>query len=178
VRNLNRIKEYKWSFLYQEVLSNIFKNAVAQFMIELLNKSLKEPEPHAELFYFTEDALQHLDAASAAVTANFPLFFALHLPVFFGFRIADEWSDARPYVDLQGGIFVASPPPHPHYLEGRAAEAVAHILKVLQPGELADIKLNQELRREILEKLETYYALHLPEFGTLRTLPVLKEIAG
>ncbi|RYY58318.1 MAG: DNA repair protein RecO, partial [Chitinophagaceae bacterium] len=42
-RNLNRIREFKWSFLYQHVLSDIFKNAVAQFLIELLHKSLKEP---------------------------------------------------------------------------------------------------------------------------------------
>jgi DNA repair protein RecO (recombination protein O) len=177
-RNLNRIKEFKWAHLYQHVLSDIFKNAVAQFMMELLQKSLKEPEANNELFYFTEDALQHLDGASPMVTANFPLFFALHLPVFFGFRIADEWSEELPYLDLKEGTFVSEQPRHPHFLEGRAAEAVAHILKIMQPEDLEEVKLNQDLRREILQQLEQYYALHLPEFGTLRTLPVLKEIAG
>ncbi|RYY86547.1 MAG: DNA repair protein RecO [Chitinophagaceae bacterium] len=177
-RNLNRIREYKWSFLYQHVLSDVFKNAVAQFMIELLNKSLKEPEPNNELYYFTEDALQRLDQASATVTANFPLFFALHLPVFFGFRIPDEWSTEQSILDLKEGTFTTQPPQHPYFLEGRAAEAVAHILKVLQPDELEEVKLNGEQRREILQQLEQYYALHLPEFGTLRTLPVLKEITG
>ncbi|RYY41111.1 MAG: DNA repair protein RecO [Chitinophagaceae bacterium] len=177
-RNLNRIREYKWSFLYQQVLSDVFRNAVAQFMIELLSKSLKEPEPNAELFYFMEDALQRLDAASPTVTANFPLFFALHLPVFFGFRIPDEWGEAQPYLDLKEGTFTAHHPQHPYFLEGRAAEAVAHILKVLQPEDLADVRLNGEQRREILQQLEQYYALHLPEFGALRTLPVLKEITS
>jgi len=177
-RNLNRIREFKWAFLYQQVLTDVFKNAVAQFMIELLLKSLKEPEPNPELYYFAEDALQHLDAAPPAVTANFPLFFALHLPVFFGFRIPDEWSGEQPYLDLKEGIFTPEAPRHPHYLEGRAAEAVAHILKVLQPEELAEVKLNQEQRRHILQQLEHYYALHLSEFGSLRTLPVLREITG
>src|SRR3712207_1239703 len=76
-KNLQRIKEYKWSYLYQHLFSDIFKNAVALFAIELLNKCLKEPEPNNELFYFIEDALLHLDEATPAVTANFPLFIAL-----------------------------------------------------------------------------------------------------
>lgn len=177
-RNLNRIREFKWSFLYQAVLSDVFKNAVAQFMIELLNRSLKEPEPNNELYYFMEDALQRLDEATPTVTANFPLFFALHLPVFFGFRIPDEWSAEMPYLDLKEGLFTDQHPQHPHYLEGRSAEAVAHILKVMQPEDLEEVRLNGETRREILQQLEQYYALHLPEFGTLRTLPVLKEITA
>ncbi|RYY98581.1 MAG: DNA repair protein RecO [Chitinophagaceae bacterium] len=177
-RNLNRIKEFRWAHLYQHLLSDVLKNAVGLFCIELLNKSLKEPEANAELFYFAEDALLHLDTASSAVTANFPLFFALHLPVFFGFRIADEHSGDLSYLDLKEGTFVAEQPRHPHFLEGRAAEAVAHVLKVLQPEDLAEVRLTQELRRSILQQLEQYYALHLPDFGTLRTLPVLKEISG
>jgi DNA repair protein RecO (recombination protein O) len=31
-------------------------------------------------------------------------------------------------------------------------------------------------RRAVLEALETFYALHLPEFGKMKTLQVLKEV--
>src|SRR5215203_912793 len=98
-KNLQRIKEYKWAHLYQHIFSDVKKNAVALFMIELLTKSLKQPEANAELFYFAEDALVHLDYATDTVTANFPLFFALHLAVFFGFRISDEFSEKQHYLD-------------------------------------------------------------------------------
>jgi DNA repair protein RecO (recombination protein O) len=177
-KNLQRIKEYKWAYLYQHLFSDIFKNAVALFAIELLNKCLKEPEPNNELFYFVEDALLHLDEATPTVTANFPLFIALHLAVFFGFRINDEYSEAKHYLDLQEGVFTEEQPRHSHYLIDREAEAVSHILKVMQPSELEDVKLNQDMRRRILTSLEGYYALHVPEFGTMRTLPVLREISG
>src|SRR5215216_6467531 len=73
-KNLQRLKEFKWGFLYQHILSDVRKNAVALFMVELLSKCLKQPEANAELFYFVEDALHHLDEASDTVTANFPLF--------------------------------------------------------------------------------------------------------
>lgn len=178
LKNLQRIKEYKWGYLAQHLFSDIFKNAVALYMIELVNKCLKEPEPNHELFYFIEDALLHLDKASNIVTANFPLFFSLHLAVFFGFRISDEGADEHTYLDLQEGIFTSLQPRHPHYLESREAEAVAHILKISQPHDLAEVRLNKETRRCLLAALETYYALHISEFGTMKTLPVLREIAG
>lgn len=174
--NLQRLKEFKWAYLYQHVLSDVRKNAVAMFMIELLSKCLKQPETNAELFYFIEDALHHLDEANDTVTANFPLYFALHLAVFFGFRISDEYSDAHHYLDLEEGTFVEDQPKHPHYLQDREAAAVSHILKVMQPVELEDVALNQETRRRITHALEEYYVLHIPDFGALRTLPVLREI--
>ncbi len=177
-KNLQRIREFKWAHLYQNIFSDVFKNAVALYTIELLNKLLKEPEPNNELFYFVEDALLHLDRASKVVTANFPLFVGLHLAVFSGFRIRDDFSESKTYLDLQEGVFLADQPRHPHYLEGREAEAVAHVLKIMQPEDLEDLKLNQEQRRRILMALETYYALHIADFGTMKTLPVLREISN
>ena len=38
LKNLQRIKEFKWGYLYQHIFSDIFKNAVALFMVELLAK--------------------------------------------------------------------------------------------------------------------------------------------
>lgn len=173
-KNLQRIKEYKWSYLYNEVFSHVFKNAVCLYLIELLSKCLKEPEPAPELFYFVEDALQGLDNASPAVMANYPIFFALHLAYFFGFRIADE--PVAEYIDLAEGAFTDVVPRHPHYLEGKEAAAVSQILKVQQPAELQQIKLTRDDRQRILTALESYYALHLPDFGHLKTGPVLREL--
>lgn len=178
VKNLQRIKEYNWTHLYQHLFSDVRKNSVAVFMIELVNKSVKEPESNNELFYFIEDALLHLDEASSRVAANFPLFFALHLAVFFGFRINDEYTQEQHYLDLQEGIFVAEQPRHPHYLEGPEAEAVSYLLKVQHPADLADLPLNGEMRRRILNSLESFYALHIADFGTMKTLPVLRELSS
>lgn len=175
-KNLQRLKEFKWEYLYEHLLSDVKKNAVALFMVELLTKCLKQPEAHAELFYFMEDALHHLDTASDTVTANFPLFFAVHLAVFFGFRISDEYAADKPYLDLAEGRFVQERPSHLHYVQDQEAAIVAHILKILQPTELEDLSLNQETRRKLIQALETYYSLHIPDFGTLRTLPVLREL--
>lgn len=184
LKQLQRLKEYKWSFLYQHILSDVRKNAVALFMIELLTKCLKQPESNAELFYFVEDSFIHLDESEDSVVANFPLFFALHLPVFFGFRISNnpslsnEGDGANFYLDLMEGEFTGEHPRHPHFLEGKQALVTSQILKCQKPDELVDIKLNHDFRRNLLIAYETYYALHIQDFGSMRTLPVLREILG
>ena len=176
LKQLQRIKELGWAYLYQHVLSDVKKNAVALYMVELLSKCLKQPEPHADLFHFAEDAFVHLDESDDAILANFPLFFALHLPVFFGFRIQDNYSQQNNFLDLQEGVFVYERPAHPYFLEDAQAAVTSQLLKAQRPEELAEIKLNHDFRRNLLYMYEKYYALHLQDFGTLRTLPVLREI--
>jgi DNA repair protein RecO (recombination protein O) len=176
IKNLNRIKEFKWGYIYQHVLTEVRMNAVALFMIELLTKCLKQPEDNPDLFHFVEDVFMKLDENNIGVMANLPLFFALHLPFHFGFRISDNYNDKNPFLDLEEGKFVAEQPGHPHFLEGRQAEVTSQLLQVMQPEELEDIKLNHDFRRNLLHVYETYYALHIQDFGTMKSLPVLREI--
>lgn len=178
LKQLQRIKEFNWSVIFHSVLTDVVKNAVAVFMIELLTRSLKQPESNPELFHFSEDALLHLDTANEAVTANLPIFFSLHLPVFFGLRINDNYTELTPILDLQEGAFVNERPGHPHFLEDKQAYIVSQILRVQQTHELEDIKLNKEFRRHLLQALESYYILHIQDFGVMKTLPVLKELLG
>lgn len=176
LKHLNRISEFKWAHVYSGVLSDISKNAVALFMVELLTKSLKAPEAHPDLFYFTEDCLHELDSKSGTIVANLPLFFALHLSYFLGFRMTDNYSAENSFLDLAEGCFVNEQPHHPHFLEGSQAQITSQLLKTQQPAELEEIKLNHDFRRRLLFVFETYYTLHIHDFGTMKSLPVLREV--
>ena len=176
LKNLQRIREFRWGFLYAHILSDVKKNTVALFIIELLTKCLKQPEANPELFDFVEDVLMHLDNSTENTTANFPLFFALQLTVFLGLRMNDNYSDSLPVLDLQEGGFVSEKPHHPYYIEAAGARITSDILKVLQPEELEDMRLNHEFRRNLLYAYEKYYSLHIADFGSLRSLPVLSDL--
>jgi DNA repair protein RecO (recombination protein O) len=145
-------------------------------MVELLQKCIKQPEPNPELFYFIEDAFLHLDAADGRVLANFSLFFTLHLAGFFGFKIEDIYNDRNSFLDLMEGQFVAVHPEHPQVLEGSLSYITAQLLRVQQPAELQEIALNQETRRTLLQAYRMFYALHVPDFGEMRTLTVLQTV--
>ncbi len=176
LKNLQRLREFKWEYLYQHLFFNVVKNSVALFMVELLQKCLKQPEPNPDLFHFVEDAFIFLDEGEEGVVANYPLFFALHLTSFFGFRISDEYSEQCAVLDLQQGLFVHEPPVHPYFLEGQYSYITSQLLKVRQPHELKQIKLNQEARRILLQSYQQFYALHIQDFGVMRTLPVLQAV--
>lgn len=176
LKNLQRIKEFQWAFMYQHILFDVIKNSVALFMIELLQKTIKEPESNPDLFHFIEDALIHLDESEAAVVANFPLFFAAHLTNFFGFRISDEYGERNTILDLQEGAFIRERPLHPYLLEEPYSHLVSQLLQTQQPHELREIRINQEKRRILMQAYQLFYALHVPEFGVMKTLPVLQEV--
>jgi DNA repair protein RecO (recombination protein O) len=176
LKNLQRIREFSWAILYKNIFNDILKNAVALYMVELLQKSIKQPEPNPDLFYFIEDSFLHLDASEGRVLANFPLFFNLHLAGFFGFRIQDIYSAKNAILDLREGQFVPELPPHPQVLEGSLSYHTAQLLRVQRPEELRELALNQETRRALLQAFETFYALQIPEFGGMRTLAVLQTV--
>ena len=176
LKQLNRIREYHWHSIYTHIFSDVPKNAVALFMVELLTKCLKQPEPNQEMFAFVEHIFLELDNSKGTIMANIPLFFSLHLSHFFGFRIDDNYSLARNYLDLEEGCFVDHIPNHPFFLDEKASEITSQLLKVMQIKELEQVRLNAEFRRNLLQQLERYYALHIPEFGTMKTLPVLRAI--
>jgi DNA repair protein RecO (recombination protein O) len=176
LKDLQRIKEFKWSYLYKNILSDVTKNSVAVYMIELLQKCLKQPENNTALFSFCEKSLMQLDIAEDGVAANFPLYFSLQLIPFFGFRVRDNYSKERSILDLQEGAFTNSTPEHSYFLDEDLGFYISQLLKVHNTDELSQIKLNKSLRREMLLALQTFYALHIQEFGVMKTLPVLHDI--
>ncbi len=173
---LHRIRECNRKHVFMQVLSDVVKNSIAVFMMELLYKLLKQPEQNTDLFYFCEDALVQLEQAPTNVTANIPLFFTLHLSHFFGFKIDDNYSEENCIVDLQEGNFVAERPHHTYFLSGENALLTSEILKIMMPAELCQLKMNKLKRRELLAKYMDYYALHINEFGIMKTLMVMQEV--
>lgn len=176
LKNLQRIKELKWNYLYENIFSDVTKNAVSLYMVELLQKCLKQPESNADLFNFCEDAFMQLDLGGEQVTANFPLYFSLHLTYFFGFRLQDNYSSERNIFDIKEGNFTGKSLIKDNYVEENISRYISQLLKALQPKDLPEIKLNKTMRKTILSVLENYYAFHIPEFGTMKTLPILHEL--
>ena len=177
LKNLQRIKELKWSYLYKNILSNVTKNSVALYMVELLQKCLKQPEANTDLFSFCEDAFIQLDVAENEVTGNFPIYFTMQLAHFFGLSIQDNYSTERNYFNISEGFFTNRPLANDNYLEPGISYHFSQLLKVLHPSDLKEIKLNKSIRAIILSALENYYNFHIADFGVMKTLPVLHVLS-
>lgn len=175
-KSLQFIKEHQWACLYQHIFFDVIKNAVAMFAIELLQHSIKQPETNAELYCFIEESFMQLDEADAATAANFPLYFALQLANQLGFEIHNNYSSSKPCFNFQEGFFVEEAPIHPHFIEGNLAYVTHQLLNKNSLQAVAEIKLNKQTRRALIDCYIQYFALHIANFIELRSWDVLKEV--
>lgn len=180
LKNLQRLKECSWKSIYNELFSDIVKNSIAVYMIELLQIILRQPEANADLYYFCEDAFIHLDKCNKSSAANFALFFTLQISSFLGFKIENSHSftdtTKQLYFDLKEGSFSDKKPTHNYFIENEHAYYTLELLKVMHPNELDQIKLNKEIRRNLLNAYQLFYSLHLGDIITLKSDKILREI--
>ena len=176
LKQLQFIREYQWSYLYEHVLFDVVKNMVALFVIELLQHSLKQPEANPELFYLIEDTLKQLDKGNDTLTGNLPLYFTLHLSSELGFKMNVSYSEQTPLFDLREGMFIAEKPSHPYYIDGLLAQTTSQLLAVQFYSDLENIALNRTVRRELLQAYQTYLSLHIQDFGEMKSFAILQEI--
>lgn len=171
--DLKRLKEARPLVAYQRIPYEPVHSSIALFMAEVLQHVLREEEPHPAVFDFLKEALLHLDALREG-WGKYHLSVLMHLSRLLGFG-PEQPSGTFAYFDLQEGKYSQAPPQHRHYLEGNLRQAWAQLSE--QPwSEHADLKLAAGIKKDLLESLLDYYRLHLTDFGTLRSLEVLRTV--
>jgi DNA repair protein RecO (recombination protein O) len=175
-KNIQRISEFKLGYIPVALNVNVVKSTVALYMIELLQKSLREPEQHLDLYYFTEQALEALDKTPLSIAANIPLYFTLKLAEHLGFRINGRFSEYASYLDLQEGSFTDMPPHHTNYLDAANSELTDRLFQCHDWESLGNISMNKDIRRKLLYAYLDFFKLHLPDFTELHSPPILHEI--
>lgn len=176
LKNLQRIKEARWKIVYTHLFSDVIKHTVALYMVELLFKCLKQPEANPELFTFCEDSFIEADKATGTVMANFPLYFALHLPYFFGFRLHNNYSQANPVFDIREGRFTTQEQAEGDVVDPVFSFYLSELSRTLHPHDLEEIKMKGNMRLSLLKEIERFYAWNIPDFGPMKTLDVLAAI--
>jgi len=176
LKNLQFLKEYKWSYLYNKVLFDVVRNAVVQFMIELFLHAVKQPEANPELFYLLEGSLLEADKGTDTIAANLPLYFILHLATESGFELQGSYSNETAILDLKEGVYTGTEPLHPDIVTGPLAAHISAIQHIQFYNDLENIKLNRQARRQILDALLQYISFHITDFRELKSLAVLREV--
>ena len=175
-KDLNRIKEIKSAYLYQQLPFNIVKSSVGQFMAELAQKTIHEPEQNQALFNFLFHAFQYLDQNPNPV-ANYHLQFMLQLSGYLGFLPHGIHSESTPYFDQQEGLFLATPPPHRYYLNPNFSAQLSTLLQLdFEHGH--ECQISKQERKLLLNAIIDYYRLHIDNFPTLHAHEILVTVLG
>jgi DNA repair protein RecO (recombination protein O) len=175
MKAMQMVKEVSWDYVYQTVYSDVLRNAVALYIVEVLQQTM-QPEPHPEMFYLIEDTFKQLDKGGAGLVSNLPIYFLIHLSQTMGFGLQGKYSTDTPILDIKEGEFVAKPPAHPYYLEAQTAQVASTFLEVQFYNDLETISLSGAQRKKILELFQLSLSWHYKKFSEIKSLPILQSI--
>ncbi|HZB11927.1 MAG TPA: DNA repair protein RecO [Chryseolinea sp.] len=153
--NINRIKEVKCLYPYQSIPTDIKKSALAIFLIEVINRTVKEESHAQELCDFFIRSFITLDQMEER-TENFHITFLFKLSRLLGFG-AHQVNEVL-------GARVTS-------LENEKAIAL-----LLQSEYMDFVSIQNHQRREIIDLVMKFYADHMENLGEMKSIQVLREI--
>lgn len=177
LKNLNRIKEFKWAYLYQHLYFDIFKNAIATFCIELLQKTLKQPDIHVELYDFIHQNFIALDTTkSSRVVANFPIYFMCQIVHYLGLKILNNYTSQNMVFNIQEGSFTHQAFNNVNYVEGDMAYYLSEFIQIQQIEDLETININGKIRTQLIGVMEIFFQFHINDFGKIYSISILQQI--
>ena len=157
-QSLHKITEVKLHHSYISIHTNIYKSSVSIFIAEVLQSILKEEEKNTELYHFLEATLLWYDLHE--FNANFHLAFLLKLSQYLGV-----------YPDLDTL--------HLNFFNYEKDNQKIHVLKNLLGihfDDLNTIKINGQMRQDILNEISHYFSVHLGDFKKPKSLKILHDI--
>jgi DNA repair protein RecO (recombination protein O) len=173
-RDLHRIREAKQCYPLNRLFTDPVKNALALFMAEVLFRVVKDTEPDARLFDYLYRSICLLELAEDGV-ANFHVVFLLHLLHYLGiFPNTDSYAEDY-YFDMQNGVFADRSPLHRHYLNREESRIFARLFKISYEN-MSLYAFSRHDRVNILNRILTYYRIHLPEIPEIKSLAILQAL--
>lgn len=175
---LLHIKEARIDYPWQHIPFSPEKQSILMFLDEILYKTIRHETPDKELFQWIYHTLVWFDLEEKNFL-NFHLFFLMQLTRFLGFSPKKETFETttQPFFDMQEGHFVQHKPFHPYYLEGQQSALFFQLMHTGLDG-LKTFKINNTQRRNLLDALLTFYLLHLPELGKIKSLEILRVMSS
>lgn len=174
--NIQRVAELKNVPILTAIPYDIVKSSLAIFLNEVLYKAVKQESADENLFNFIFYSIEWLDHQEQGL-ANFHLLFLLQLSRYLGFHPERSEAGTAAYFDLKDGLFVASKPGHNLFLAAPYVEYF-NLLIGRNYENLSEIRLPNDIRKYLLDRLLEYYALHIDNFGKIRSHEVLEEVLG
>ncbi len=173
---MQHIKELKNAPILSTLPYDVVKSSIAMFLNEVLFKAIKHQSVDENLFGFIFSGIEWLDHQTEGL-ANFHLVFLVQLTRYLGFYPDRYLMDEADFFDLKNGIFSRYKPDSLSYLSPPHTQNFSKLLQCNFEN-TAKLKLVNDERRFLLQKLLDYFALHIESFGNVRSHEVLEEVLG
>ncbi len=101
------IREVKPIYIYKELYTNVKKNIITQFIIEVLTKTISENYSDEKLFQFIKEQLILLDTRENSQLRYFHLIFLKNYINILGITPLNNYTSVYSYFNLKEGKFVS-----------------------------------------------------------------------
>lgn len=173
-RNVQILKYCNRLFVLNDISCDVFKSCIAQFIVEVVSKTVKEEEHHSNLYMLLKNTILLLEEMSIGVS-NIHLVFLKEFLKTIGFEITNNFSDETPYFNFKEGQFLST------FYNGEES------LNICESKYLSDVlnidyvnisvnKLSYNIRKSVLHSLLAYYKIHILGSGDIKSLKVLNEV--
>ena len=169
--SLERISEVKSYYHYKTAHNELVKNALVMFLSEVVSSAIVEEEENQDLFNFLSEAFIWMDNENQV--GNFHLQFLIQLSRYLGIA-PDLSTKEKPYFYMEEGAFIDQ------HIQGQTLDKLqSDHLKLFLGTDFDNskaIKLDKNIKIDLLKALLNYYQLHLNSFKSPKSLEVLNAV--
>jgi DNA repair protein RecO (recombination protein O) len=152
---LQRVAEARALPVFSSIPYHLLKNTIAQFLNEVLYKSIRAQQADPALFEFLFSAIAWFDEFDGEVV-NFHLIFLMKLSRFLGFSPREMENSSQKYFDLQAGHFTSVMPEHPYFVDNQDGLLLLQLFNV-RFADTDSLKFSNTQRRQLLDKILIFY---------------------
>lgn len=159
---LQRISEAKLQRAHQRIPFDFSRTSIALFMTEVINRSIYENYQNEFLYDFLSESVVILDQGDA-VLSHFPLVFLIEKAKFLGFSPEEA----------EGFIMESNNQPFSGH---ELPMVVEYLEKLLAEKYHFGDKTPVGLRRKLLDHLLDFYAQHMENSSSFKSLAIIRQV--
>ncbi|MCC6721949.1 MAG: DNA repair protein RecO [Bacteroidia bacterium] len=172
---ISRIKETKLTDNFYGLETNISKNAVLQFVLEIISKTNEDEIEDESLFNFLQKSLRFLNNKETQIK-YFPLIFLCKYLSFTGWYPNIDDAKDECYFNLKEGKFIQKTDlSEKLILNSNISKKLYDVLTISSRMNYSDINIDLN-QKEILQYLITYFEIHLLKGKKIKSPEILSEI--
>ncbi len=146
---------------------------IKMFLAEVLFCTKNNLTDETSVFNFIDQSIEHLETNTDKAN-NFHLIFLIQYTRFLGFYPNISNFSEETVFDLQAGQFTKNYQASKQYLNLEKSITFAHLLRATF-NTMHLFELTRQQRAEVLSHIIEYYAHHVPDFQTPKSLEVLQS---
>ncbi len=173
-RNIQTIKNCNTLVPLYNIYGDVYRSSIAQFICEIVSKSVKDNEPDNKLYEYLKTTILKLNDVEVSYK-NIHLIFMKDYADILGFRITNNFSEKTPYFNLKEGMFLPVFTVEEESVNINLSKTISTLL-LLDFNSLNDFNISYQNRKEILKILISYLKTHLTDLPEIKTIDVLNSV--